>query len=106
MKKYILIAGLNGAGKSTLYQTSDLLKAMERVNMDEIVRTFGDWRNFSDVTKASIESFEHLNLVKEMCDLVVLYDNTETFNRFAIYKNGNLYILNDKVQMWFEKYIK
>ncbi|MGN0154052.1 MAG: zeta toxin family protein, partial [Lachnospiraceae bacterium] len=156
MKKYILIAGVNGAGKSTLYQTSDLLKAMERVNMDEIVRTFGDWRNFSDVTKASktaidmikeyfengisfnqettlcgksivrninrakllgyevelhyvgvesveiakdriayrvahgghgipdadverryIESFEHLNLVKEMCDLVVLYDNTE-----------------------------
>ena len=38
MKKYILIAGVNGAGKSTLYQTSDLLKAMERVNTDEIAR--------------------------------------------------------------------
>ena len=49
MKRYILIAGVNGAGKSTLYQTLDSLQAMERVNTDEIVRSFGDWRNSADV---------------------------------------------------------
>lgn len=185
MKKYILIAGVNGAGKSTLYQTLDTLQTMERVNMDEIVRNFGDWKNFSDVTKASkiavsmikeyfdngnsfnqettlcgksivrninrakllgykielhyvgvesveiakqrisyrvlhgghgipdadverryVESFNQLNLVKGMCDLVVLYDNTEAFNRFALYKNGDLYVLNDELPMWFKKYVK
>lgn len=185
MKKYILIAGVNGAGKSTLYQTLDSLQAMERVNTDEIVRSFGDWRNSADVLNAGklavskikecfhhgdsfnqettlcgnsvikniekakllgyevelhyvgvesveiakrriayrvahgghgipdadverryIESFEHLNLVKDKCDLIVLYDNTEVFNRFAIYKNGDLCIISDQVPMWFEKYVK
>ena len=52
MKRYILIAGVNGAGKSTLYQTLDSLQAMERVNTDEIVRSFGDWRNSVDVLNA------------------------------------------------------
>lgn len=185
MKKYLLIAGVNGAGKSTLYQTLDALQVMERVNIDEIVRTFGDWKNFVDVLNAGkiavnkikeyfnngisfnqettlcgntilknidrakslgyeielhyvglesielakqriayrvahgghgipdadverryVESFEHLNMVKDKCDLVVLYDNTEVFNRFAIYKNGDLYVIADQVPMWFEKYIK
>lgn len=52
MKKYIVIAGVNGAGKSTLYQTLENLKNMPRVNTDEILREFGDWRNGSDVMKA------------------------------------------------------
>lgn len=53
MKRYVLIAGVNGAGKSTLYQVLDSsIKEMPRVNVDEIVRSFGDWRNFADVFKA------------------------------------------------------
>ena len=52
------------------------------------------------------ESFEHLNLVKDKCDLIVLDDNTEDLKRFAIYKNGDLYIISDQVPMWFEKYVK
>ena len=52
MKKYIIIAGVNGAGKSTLYQTLDSLKNIERINIDEIVREFGTWRNSQDVMKA------------------------------------------------------
>ena len=52
MKKYVLIAGVNGAGKSTLYQTIESLKDMPRVNTDEIVREFGDWKNTADVMKA------------------------------------------------------
>ena len=49
MNKYILIAGVNGAGNSTLYQTLDSLKGMKRVNTDEIVRSFGNWKNPEDV---------------------------------------------------------
>ena len=49
MKKYVVIAGVNGAGKSTLYQTDDNLKGLSRVNVDEIVREIGDWKNTSDV---------------------------------------------------------
>lgn len=49
MKKYILIAGVNGAGKSTLYQSLQSLQDMPRVNTDEILREFGDWRNTADV---------------------------------------------------------
>ena len=52
MRKYILIAGVNGAGKSTLYQSLQSLQDMPRVNTDEILREFGDWRNISDVMAA------------------------------------------------------
>lgn len=182
MKKYIIIAGVNGAGKSTLYQTLDSLKNIERINTDEIVREFGDWRNSQDVMKAGkiavrkikeyfekgitfnqettlcgnsilknidrakslgyiielhyvgvesvdiakkrisyrvkhgghgipdsdverryVESIKHLNLVKEKCDLIVFYDNTNVFNRFAVIKAGNLYITSQEVPKWFDK---
>lgn len=52
MKRYILFAGCNGVGKSTLYQTNDLFRNMPRVNMDEIVREFGSWKNAADTFKA------------------------------------------------------
>ena len=52
MKKYVLVAGTNGVGKSTLYETQDSLKNIPRVNTDEIVRSFGNWQNISDVMKA------------------------------------------------------
>lgn len=178
--KYVLIAGVNGSGKSTLYQTLNSLKDMERVNVDEIVRSFGDWRNFSDMMQAGkiaikkmahyfeegisfnqettlcgqsilnaidkaralhysielhyisvesvetakqriayrvlhgghgipdtdverrySESFSHLNMIKDKCDLVVFYDNTTLFRLFAVYQNGNLDILTDQVPLWF-----
>ena len=52
MKKYILIAGVNGAGKSTLYQLNQSLKDIPRVNTDEILREFGDWKKAEDIFKA------------------------------------------------------
>lgn len=52
VKKYILIAGVNGAGKSTLYQSLQSMQDMPRVNTDEILRGFGDWRNMADVMTA------------------------------------------------------
>ena len=52
MKRYLIFAGVNGAGKTTLYQTHSEYKNLPRVNMDEIVRSFGSWKDRSDVMKA------------------------------------------------------
>ncbi len=181
-KKYILIAGVNGAGKSTLYQTIDSLKDMPRVNIDEIVRENGDWRNMADVMRAGkiavkkiqqyfeqgisfnqettlcgnsiirniekakklgyqielhyvgvssveiakeriayrvahgghgipdqdverryIESLEKLKKVIGLSDVAILYDNTEGFNRFAVYQNAKLYNLTNEQPDWYKK---
>jgi len=52
VKKYILIAGVNGSGKSTLYQSLQSLHDIPRVNTDEILKEFGDWRNRTDIMTA------------------------------------------------------
>ena len=183
MKKYVVIAGVNGAGKSTLYQTTRSLQNMLRVNTDEIVQSFGDWRSYSDVAKAGKEavskiqnyfengqsfnqettlcgksilrniqkakskgyriemhyvglesaelakrrvayrvehgghgipdkdverryeeSFQNLKKVISLCDLMILYDNTDQFNRFAIYKSGELVRLSHRIiPEWYKK---
>lgn len=53
-KIFTIFAGVNGAGKSTLYNLPYLEKENLgiRINTDEIVRTFGDWRNEADQVKA------------------------------------------------------
>lgn len=51
---FTIFAGVNGAGKSTLY-FSKMRNNEEygvRINTDEIVRTFGDWKNEADQVKA------------------------------------------------------
>ncbi|MBQ9607897.1 MAG: zeta toxin family protein [Lachnospiraceae bacterium] len=184
MKKYILIAGVNGAGKSTLYQTLDSLKDMPRVNTDEIVKDFGDWKNPADIMKAgkiavkniykyfeegitfnqettlcgnSIirniekaktlgykieihyvgvdsvqiakeriayrvahgghgipdedverryeESLKRLSQIIGLCDLIVMYDNTDSFRRFAVYENGELHKLMDELPEWYKRIV-
>ncbi len=52
MKSYIIYAGVNGSGKSTLYHTRSEFKDLPRINTDEILVEFGDWRNPSDLLKA------------------------------------------------------
>ena len=182
MKKYIIIAGVNGAGKSTLYQTIESLKGMPRVNVDEIVREIGDWKNVKDIFKAGKmavkrisqyfdegmtfnqettlcgqtiirnilkakelgyfielhyvgvdsveiakervkhrvqqgghgipesdiekryeETFTRLNSILKECNLIAFYDNTESFRRFAICKNGELVRISCNVPKWFSK---
>lgn len=185
MKKYVLVAGTNGVGKSTLYETQDSLKDIPRVNTDDIVRSFGDWRNVADVVKAGkkalqmindyfkdgisfsqestlcgysilkniktakalgyiielhyvgvetakiakervayrvahgghgipeedierrySESFLQLREILPMCNMAVLYDNTNSFQRFAIYRDGVLVKINDnKIPEWYTKII-
>ena len=72
MKKYIIIAGVNGAGKSTLYKAKKDLLDMPRVNTDEILREFGDWRNPADLAKAGREA---VKLLRE------LLQGEKTFNQ-------------------------
>ena len=184
MKRYILIAGVNGAGKSTLYQTLRSMQNMPRVNTDEILREFGDWRNGRDLVKAGkmavsrIEEYfsreisfnqettlcgrsvlnnlrkaqEHgyvielhyvglssADLAKErvslrvahgghgipeeliekrykdsmvnlkkvlpLCDLAVIYDNTEKFRRFAIFRKGVPARISRNVPEWYKDYM-
>lgn len=47
MKKYTVFAGVNGAGKTSLYNSAlaNSESLGERVNLDEIVRKSGDWRD-------------------------------------------------------------
>ena len=52
MSEYLIIAGVNGAGKTTLYETAEGFSGLPRVNLDEIVRGFGSWKNPEDVAKA------------------------------------------------------
>ena len=46
--RYTIIGGVNGVGKSTIYasQSDADVKALgKRINVDEIVSTYGDWRD-------------------------------------------------------------
>lgn len=54
-KNLYLFAGVNGVGKSTMYnsQIEEGIKQSIRINTDEIVRTFGDWKNNADQIKAA-----------------------------------------------------
>lgn len=183
MRTYLLFAGVNGAGKSTLYRTlaPDVLN-MPRVNTDEIVKTFGDWRNLGDVIKAGkiairqiednfssgisfnqettlcgasvtknilrakksgyavivhyvgvesaaiakervrkrvengghgisdedidrryIESFQKLRDIIPLCDRVILYDNSRTFERIAVYEKGVMLMEIPPLPNWYLK---
>lgn len=61
MKKYVLIAGVNGAGKSTLYHVLEELKDMPRINTDEMVKQFGDWKRLDCVFKAGKQAVKMIN---------------------------------------------
>lgn len=61
MKKYVIFVGVNGAGKSTLYNTLKLQNKLSRVNSDEILKSFGDWKNESDVMKAGKTAVKMIN---------------------------------------------
>lgn len=52
---------VNGVGKSTLYQTFPRYQQMPKINTDEILRTFGDWKIISDVMKAGKLAVQELN---------------------------------------------
>lgn len=182
MKKYVIIAGVNGAGKSTMYSTREELQSLPRINTDEILKSFGDWRNTADLIRAgkiavtrlneyleagisfnqettlcgksiirSIqkakqsgylielyyvgldnveiakervayrvahgghgipekdiekryeETFKNLKTILPLCDLAVLYDNTVSFRRFAIFRKGSVVRLSHTLPGWYTR---
>ena len=72
IKRYIIFAGVNGAGKSTLYQTNNQLLDMPRINVDEIVREYGDWQNIKNVISAGKIALRKINN---------FFDNNISFNQ-------------------------
>ena len=56
-----------------------------------------------DVERRYAESFKRLKEIVSLCDLVVLYDNSEVFNRFAIYQDGKLFDVSDNRPDWYNE---
>ena len=57
------------------------------------------------IEKRYRETFVNLNRVIDKCDLVAFYDNSESFRRFAIYRNGVLVRISKNIPTWYEKYV-
>ena len=57
-----------------------------------------------DVEKRFGESLRNLHKIIDLCDLVALYDNTDEFRRFAIYKNGQLIRVSKIIPKWYKKW--
>ena len=57
----------------------------------------------ADVERRYVESFNRLKEIISLCDLVILYDNTEIFNRFAIYEEGKLFDLAENRPDWYNE---
>ncbi|MCR5594329.1 MAG: ATPase [Lachnospiraceae bacterium] len=57
----------------------------------------------ADIERRYTASLEAFQRILPLCNLVAVYDNTEDFRRFAIYKDGSLVRLSHRVPNWFEK---
>ena len=84
MKRYILFAGVNGAGKTTLYQTYPDIQSMPRINVDEIVRKIGNWKNHDDVMQAGITA---VRLIKEYFEKGLSFNQETTLCGKSIFRN-------------------
>ncbi len=84
MKQYIIIAGVNGAGKTTLFDTNSMFEEMPRVNLDEIVRSFGSWKNRADVTKAGLMT---VNKIKNFFEAGISFNQETTLCGKSIFNN-------------------
>ena len=84
MKRYIIFAGVNGAGKTTLYQTYKEIKDIPRVNLDEIIRKNGSWKNPLDVVNAGRIA---VSLVKECISAGHTFNQETTLCGKSILRN-------------------
>ena len=61
---YTIIGGLNGVGKSTIYSSlsnEDVKSLGRRINVDEIVLTYGDWRDTTAQFLAGKQAVKQIN---------------------------------------------
>lgn len=87
--KFYIFAGINGAGKTTLYynalEKGELLG--NRINIDEFVSSFGDWRNEQDQARASKIAIKQ----RKAC-----IKNKQTFNLETTLSGKSIFkIIND-----------
>jgi predicted ABC-type ATPase len=59
-----------------------------------------------DIERRYVETLENLKMVLPQCDLAAIYDNTEGFRRFAIYKNGKCVRLSSRVPRWYQSILE
>lgn len=55
-----------------------------------------------DVERRYVASMKCLKEIIAHCDLVIMYDNTDKFKRFAIYKNGKIQAIASETPKWYE----
>jgi len=80
---------------------SSVILAKERIA--KRVAEGGHGVSDTDVDRRYEQSFKNLIKIIPICNLVALYDNTDEFRRFAIYKDGVLVRKSHLVPDWFEK---
>jgi len=57
--------------------------------------------NESDIERRYEQSLKNFWEIMPMCNLVAVYDNTDSIRRFAIYKDGVLVRKSHRVPEWF-----
>lgn len=60
----------------------------------------------ADIERRYVETLKNLKLVLPQCDLAAIYDNTESFRRFAIYKDGECVRLSKQIPEWYLEFLK
>ncbi len=77
-KTYTIIAGVNGAGKTSLYNVmkqDDRIDLGQRINIDEIVSRYGDWRDNLLQIKAAREA---MRMISDFIDQGVSFHQETT----------------------------
>ena len=60
----------------------------------------------ADIERRYKESFQQLNKSMPQIDLLIFYDNTERFQRFAYYECGKERQKSAQIPQWFRHYIE
>lgn len=82
-------------------ETTDI--AIERVHSR--VAKGGHGVSDQDIRRRYNQSFSNLKLLLPKIDWLVLYDNTESFRKIAVYSKGILVNKENNAPAWYKKYI-
>jgi len=100
--RYTIIAGINGVGKSTIYSSlsDDDVRALgKRINVDEIVATFGDWRDTVAQFRAGKQAvMEIKNCLKAKIDF---HQETTLSGQSVIYTAKTAKEAGFSVYLWY-----
>jgi len=99
-KLYNIIAGINGAGKTSLYSIiNSEYELGERVNIDEIVKEYGDWKDTLLQIKAGRAA---MNMINSYIESGVTFHQETTLPGATIVKHIKKAIGNGyKIRLFF-----